>query len=76
MQLSLAVFRRIAKKLRRRTRFKGTTSLMMHKPFRNFSGPTAVKLWEAAFNYREVPAARAGAKRQAARLAAQKRKRS
>lgn len=72
----MSLFTRILKKLRRRTRVKGTLASEMNRPGRNFHGTTAVDLWQRTFHFRETPAAKAGTKRRIAReKAARKRTR-
>ena len=63
------LFRRIAKKIARRFRRKGTLAVTINQPSRNFKPDTAVDLWERSFNFKETPAKREGAKRAAKRLA-------
>lgn len=63
----MAQLNRIAKKIRRRNRVKGTLRAQMNRPGRNRQPITAVQLWERVFSFKEKPAARAGTKRRIAR---------
>lgn len=58
----------IGKKLKRRTRAKGSLSETINRPGRNQPrGTTAVDLWQRAYRFKETPPARAGTKRRIAR---------
>ena len=67
------LFSRIAKKIRRRFRTKGTLRTQINRPGRNRQPITAVDLWQRTYRFKETPAARAGTKRQIARERAAKR---
>lgn len=72
----MSLFARIAKKLRRRVRQKGSVAARLRQPGRNFFGTTAVDLWERRFAFRETPAARAGVTRAIAREKAEAKRRN
>lgn len=63
----LKFLKRVAKKIARRTRAKGSVRREMERPNRNFQGMTAADLWARTFRFRETPAARAGTRRRVAR---------
>ena len=54
------LFKRIAQKIARRVRTKGTLREKMNRPYRNRQPQTAVDLWEQVFRFKETPAKRAG----------------
>lgn len=58
---------RIAKKIRRRFRKKGTLRAQINRPNRNWHAITAADLWQRVYRFKETPAARAGTKRRIAR---------
>ena len=63
----MSLFNRIAKKIRRRFRRKGTLRAEVNRPGRNRQPITAVDLWQRTFRFKETPAVRAGTKRRIAR---------
>ena len=65
----MTLFNRIANKISRRFRRKGTLAAIINNPSRNFRPDTAVDLWERSFNFKETPAKRDGVNRAAKRLA-------
>ena len=65
----MSLFSRIAKKIARKFRRKGTLAAKINQPSRNFKPETAVDLWERSFKFKETPAKRDGVRRAAKRLA-------
>ena len=59
----MSLMKRIAKKVSRRFRIKGTTTKMINRPGRNFRGITAEILWRNNFPQTIFVPARAGTKR-------------
>ena len=72
----MSLLSRLAKKIVRRFRRKGTLALIINNPSRNFRPDTAVDLWERSFNFKETPAKRDGVKRAAKRLAVEHKSRA
>ena len=70
----MSIFKRIAKKIARRFRLKGTLAAIINNPSRNFRPDTAVDLWERSFNFKETPAKRAGYYRAQKRIQKEKAK--
>ena len=66
------LFKRIAKKIARRFRRKGTLAAEINRAGRNSKPDTAVDLWEREYRFRETPAARAGTKRRIIRERAER----
>jgi hypothetical protein len=66
------LFQRIAKKIARRFRRKGTLAAKMNRPGRNSKPDTAVDLWERTYRFQETPAARAGTNRRIIRERAER----
>jgi hypothetical protein len=63
----MTLLTRIAKKVARRFRSKGSMRAMMRRPNRNRQPITALDLWRQVYRFRETPAERAGTKRRIAR---------
>ena len=59
----MSLIKRIAKKVSRRFRTKGTTAKIINRPGRNSFGITAVTLWERNFPQTTFVPAYAGTKR-------------
>ena len=70
----MSLFSRIARKISRRFRKKGSLSELINRPNRNWTPITAVTLWERRYRFQETPAARLGEKRQIKREAMKRRK--
>lgn len=64
----MSIFTRIAKKIARRFRRKGSMVIEMNRPSRNFRPDMAEDLWRRSFNFKETPAKRDGVRRDAKRL--------
>lgn len=72
----MSLFNRIAKKIRRRFRIKGTLVATTNRRGRNYhGGVTAQGLWARTYYFRETPAKRSGYKRRLAREKLEKRNR-